>query len=114
ASTNSSQSPPAAIPPRFRAREIWFTGSNTILAPAARAVFAVPSVELLSQTITSLSQPSSENAALASWMAPSERAIIFSSLNAGTTMEIFIEKPLRPLPQLLTGRQRNRHEQTQS
>src|SRR5206468_120823 len=54
ASMNTSQSPEAAEAPLFRAREIWLTGSNTTDAPAARAFSAVRSVELLSQTMTSL------------------------------------------------------------
>src|SRR5687768_18544050 len=35
ASTKTSHSPLAAAAPRLRARAIWFTGSNTTMAPAA-------------------------------------------------------------------------------
>src|SRR6266568_1516841 len=89
ASTNTSQSPVAAEAPLLRAREIWFKGSNTTVAPAARAFSAVRSVELLSQTMTSLSQPSEEKASVAALILRSERAMNFSSLNAGTMIEIF-------------------------
>src|SRR6266496_3310599 len=89
ASTNTSQSPVAAEAPLLRAREIWFIGSNTTVASAARAFSAVRSVELLSQTMISLSQSSEENASVAALILRSERAMNFSSLNAGTMMEIF-------------------------
>src|SRR5438034_26505 len=65
ASTNTSQSPVAAEAPLLRAREIWFIGSNTTVASAARAFSAVRSVELLSQTMSSLSQPKEEKASVA-------------------------------------------------
>src|SRR5262245_16866688 len=89
ASTNTSQSPVAAEAPLLRAREIWFTGSNTTVASAARAFSAVRSVELLSQTMSSLSQPSDVKAAVAALIRRSDRAMNFSSLNAGTMIEIF-------------------------
>src|SRR5204863_1944061 len=56
ASTKRSQSPDAAAAPALRAREIWLSGSNTTCAPAARATSAVRSVELLSQTMSSVDQ----------------------------------------------------------
>src|SRR2546427_9268087 len=89
ASTNTSQSPVAAEAPLLRAREIWFTGSNTTVASAARAFSAVRSVELLSQTMISHCQPSEEKAAVAALILRSERAMNFSSLYAGTMIEIF-------------------------
>src|SRR5580765_2695391 len=89
ASTNTSQSPVAAEAPLLRAREIWFIGSNTTVASAARAFSAVRSVELLSQTMSSLSQPSAAKASVAALILRSERAMNFSSLNAGTMIEIF-------------------------
>src|SRR6266540_5284288 len=90
ASTNTSQSPVAAAAPVLRAREIWLTGSKTTVAPAARAFSAVRSVELLSHTMISLSQPSKEKAPAAALILRSARAMNFSSLNAGTMTEIFI------------------------
>ena len=49
-----SQSPEAAAAaPALREREIRLTGSKTTWAPASRAMRAVASVELLSQTTTS-------------------------------------------------------------
>src|SRR5258705_379888 len=89
ASTNTSQSPDAAEAPLLRAREIWFTGSKTTVASAARAFSAVRSLELLSQTIISFSQPSEEKASVAALILRSARAMNFSSLNAGTMIEIF-------------------------
>src|SRR5436190_5126430 len=89
ASTNTSQSPVAAEAPLLRAREIWFIGSNTTVASAARAFSAVRSVELLSQTMISFSQPSEQKASVAALILRSERAMNFSSLNAGTMIEIF-------------------------
>src|SRR2546427_2244121 len=89
ASTNTNQSPVAAEAPLLRAREIWFIASNTTVASAARAFSAVRSVELLSQTMISLSQPSEEKASDAALILRSERAMNFSSLNAGTMIEIF-------------------------
>src|SRR5437762_4952455 len=86
---NTSQSPVAAEAPLFRAREIWFSGSKTTVAPAARAFSAVRSVELLSHTMISLSQPGAEKAPVAALILRSERAMNFSSLNAGTMTEIF-------------------------
>ena len=58
ASTKISQSPVAAAAPVLRARAIWLMGSNTTLAPAARANCAVASLELLSQTTISEVHPS--------------------------------------------------------
>jgi hypothetical protein len=52
----------------LRARAIWFTRSKTTSAPAAAAIAAVPSVELLSQTISSDDQPASPNADIAARM----------------------------------------------
>src|SRR5881397_774274 len=89
ASTNTSQSPVAPEAPLLRAREIWFIGSNTTVASAARAFSAVRSAELLLQTMISLSQPSAEKASVAALILRSERAMNFSSLNAGTMIEIF-------------------------
>src|SRR5688500_20161644 len=57
ASTNSSQSPEAHDAPVLRARPIWLIGSKTTIAPASAAISLVRSVELLSQTISSLPQP---------------------------------------------------------
>ena len=84
-----SQSPVAPRAPVFRARLIWFTGSKTTVAPAARAMSAVRSVELLSQTTISLSHPSEAKAARAASMLRRVSPRSFSSLNAGMTMEIF-------------------------
>src|SRR2546427_7842900 len=89
ASMNTSQSPVAAEAPLLRAREIWFIASNTTVASAARAFSAVRSVELLSQTMISLCQPSEEKASAAALILRRERAMNFSSLNAGTMIEIF-------------------------
>ncbi len=89
ASTKMSQLPVAAATPALRAREIWFTGSNTTVAPAARAISAVRSVELLSQTINSVSQPIFANAAAADLILASDSPSSRSSLNAGMTIEIF-------------------------
>src|SRR5881392_3170163 len=94
ASTNTSQPPVASEAPLLRAREIWFIGSNTTVASAARAFSAVRSVELLSQTIISLSQPSEEKASVAALILRSERAMNFSSLNAGTMTEILMMRSL--------------------
>ena len=47
ASMNTSHSPVAARAPASRARPIWFTGSKTTVAPAARATADVPSVSSL-------------------------------------------------------------------
>ena len=58
-------------------------------APAARAISAVRSVELLSQTISSNSQPRCVKAAAAVLICASDVPSSLSSLNAGTTMEIF-------------------------
>jgi len=74
----------------LRARLIWFTGSKTTRAPAARAISAVRSVELLSQTINSDAQPRRSNASMAARMVGSVSGSSRSSLNAGTTTEIFI------------------------
>ncbi len=68
ASTKTSHDPTAAAAAALRAREIWFTGSKTTRAPWARAMAAVPSLELLSQTISSLVQPRDSNTAVAFWM----------------------------------------------
>src|SRR3954462_251295 len=91
ASTNTSQSPRAARAPVLRAREIWFTGSNTTSAPASRAIAAVRSMELLSHTMSS----ASSNAVMAARIAASEAARTFSSLKAGTTTETFKLPPLQ-------------------
>ncbi len=90
ASMNTSHSPPAARIPALRAREIWFTGSKTTRAPAARAISAVPSLELLSQTTSSHAQPRASNAAAAARMLARDAASSPSSLNAGTITETFI------------------------
>src|SRR5215470_6152537 len=89
ASTNTSQSPLARAAPALRARAIWLTGSNTTIAPSARAMSAVPSVELLSQTIVSVGQPRASNATAAARTLASVAGSSFSSLNAGMTTEIF-------------------------
>src|SRR5947208_8844477 len=91
---NTSQSPVAAEAPLFRAREIWLSGSKTTMAPAARAFSAVRSVELLSQTMISLSQPNAEKVSVAAMILRKARAMYFSSLNAGTMTEIFIVSSL--------------------
>ena len=89
ASVKTSQSPEAAAAPLFRAREIWLIGSNTTLAPCWQATSAVRSVELLSHTISSLSQPRSAKTACAVRMPRRAWGRSFSSLNAGTMTEIF-------------------------
>lgn len=89
ASINSSQSPVATDAPQFRAREIWLIGSKTTLAPAATAISAVRSVELLSQTINSHSHPRATNPSAASVNARRFSPNSFSSLKAGTTTETF-------------------------
>src|SRR5580704_7643129 len=58
-------------------------------SPSALASSPVLSEELLSQTIISCSQPISEKVIAALRMHFNERSISFSSLKAGTTMEIF-------------------------
>src|SRR6185436_17137044 len=58
-------------------------------APAPRANSAVRSVELLSHTINSISHPSRLKRSPAARMLPSVARMSFSSLNAGTMMEIF-------------------------
>lgn len=90
ASMNSNQSPWAAAAPELRARPIWLTGSKTTVAPAARAMAGVWSVELLSQTISSESQFAVVNAERAWLMAARVWASKRASLKAGTTTEIFI------------------------
>ena len=70
----------AAAAPVFRARPIWLIGSKTTAAPPARATSAVRSVELLSQTMISLSQPRSVNAVRAACTARSVAGNSFSSL----------------------------------
>jgi hypothetical protein len=80
ASMKSSHSPVAAAAPQFRARAIWLIGSNTTRAPSARAISAVRSVELLSHTINSVSQPRSRKADAAAWMLRNEAPSSFSSL----------------------------------
>ena len=84
-----SQSPDAAAAPEFRARAIWLIGSKTTLAAAARAISAVLSVELLSQTMSSVSQPRLRKAGKAAlmWRRVSPRRR--SSLKAGMMTEIF-------------------------
>jgi len=72
----------------LRAREIWLCGSNTTRAPAARAISAVRSVELLSQT-TSSQPPAASKARAAALMFSSVPASSRSSLNAGTTTDSF-------------------------
>src|SRR5688572_30981790 len=86
---NSSQSPEAHHAPVLRARPIWLIGSKTTIAPAAAAISAVRSLELLSHTISSISQPAAANADDAALIAASDRGSRRSSLNAGTTIEIF-------------------------
>src|SRR6266849_6599778 len=90
ASTKKIQSPPAQAAPALRARPIWLTGSNTTCVPKPFAISAVRSVELLSHTISSDSQPSRANPSMAARMLESEPGSNRSSLNAGTTTEIFI------------------------
>src|SRR5712691_7709667 len=90
ASTKKIQSPPAQAAPALRARPIWLTGSNTTCAPAPFAISAVRSVELLSHTISSDFQPSRANPSIAARTLESEPGSSRSSLNAGTTTEIFI------------------------
>lgn len=85
-----NHSPVATDAPRLRARPIWFTGSNTTVAPPARASSAVRSVELLSHTTSSTSQPSRVKPAVAARMLANVAAMSFSSLKAGTITEIFI------------------------
>src|SRR5262245_57897888 len=88
ASMKISQSPEAAAAPQFRARAIWFCDSNTTVAPAARAISPVRSVELLSHTINSLSHLRHANDWVADWIARRESPINRSSLNAGMTIEM--------------------------
>src|SRR5437016_1132519 len=90
ASTKKIQSPPAQAAPVLRARPIWLTGSNTTCAPRPVAISAVRSVELLSHTISSDFQPSRANPSMAARTLESEPGSSRSSLNAGTTTEIFI------------------------
>src|SRR5437773_8811285 len=90
ASTKKIQSPRARAAPVLRARPIWLTGSNTTCAPAPFAISAVRSVELLSHTISSDSQPRRAIPSMAARMLESEPGSNRSSLNAGTTTEIFI------------------------
>src|SRR5882762_6207154 len=90
ASTKKIQSPSARAAPVLRARPIWLTGSNTTSAPPASAICAVRSVELLSHTISSDRQPSRSNPSMPARMLESELGSNRSSLNAGTTTEIFI------------------------
>ena len=54
------------------ARPIWLIGSKTTIAPAAAAISPVRSVELLSQTTTSVVQPAAANADEAALMAASD------------------------------------------
>jgi hypothetical protein len=86
---NTSQSPVAAAAPVLRAREIWLIGSNTTRAPAAAAIAAVRSVELLSQTISSADHPACSKATIAARMRRSDSPSNFSSLYAGMTRETF-------------------------
>ena len=88
ASTNTSHSPVDALAAAFRAREIWFTGSNTTLAPWARAIAAVSSDELLSHTTSSLAQPRAANAGSAARMLVSVAPSPPASLKAGTSTEM--------------------------
>src|SRR5437773_8246351 len=90
ASTKKIQSPRARAAPVLRARPIWLTGSNTTCAPAPFAISAVRSVELLSHTISSDSQPRRAIPSMAARMLESEARSNRSSLNAGTTTEIFV------------------------
>src|SRR5438876_12041821 len=90
ASTKKIQSPRARAAPALRARPIWLTGSNTTPAPARFATCAVRSVELLSHTMSSDSQPTRANPSMAARLLESEPGSNRSSLNAGTTTEIFI------------------------
>src|SRR5919106_319316 len=89
ASTKTSQSPVALAAPALRARAIWFTGSKTTIAPAAAAISAVRSVELLLQTINSDDQLTASNACMAARMLLKVSGSRRSSLKAGTTTEIF-------------------------
>src|SRR6478672_8435952 len=83
-----SQSPEAAAAPVLRARPIWLMGSKATSAPASRANSAVRSVELLSQTISSVSQLRRLNAPRFSRIVRSVCLINSSSLKAGTIIEI--------------------------
>jgi hypothetical protein len=89
ASTKINQSPVAAAAPVFRARAIWLMGSKTTWAPAANAISAVRSVELLLQTMISEDQSRSTNTEAAACtclrVSPQSR----SSLKAGIIIEIF-------------------------
>jgi hypothetical protein len=82
----------------LRARPIWFTASNTTRAPPARANSAVPSDELLSHTIVSVSHPRAAQAVAASRRLPNVAPISFSSLYAGTTIDILIRPTLLAFP----------------
>lgn len=85
----SSHCPAAATAPVFLARPIWLIGSKNICAPSARASSAVRSVELLSQTTSSHLSPDASNAAQAAALTDaSEAAMSFSSLKAGTMIEM--------------------------
>src|SRR5579864_8517488 len=90
ASTKISQSPLAAAAPQLRARALWFTGSHTTVAPAARTSSDVRSVELLSHTMSSDCQLRREKAAMAALTWRKDSSINRSSLNAGITTEIRI------------------------
>src|ERR1700693_464492 len=75
-------------------------------APWALAISPVRSEELLSQTMISYSQPTWKNAAAALRMLCNERSMSFSSLKAGTMIEIFTGLLLetRPRSQLTARR----------
>src|SRR6267142_5805701 len=68
------------------------------MAPAARAISAVRSVELLSHTINSTSQLRRVKASDASWISASDAPSSRSSLKAGMTMEIFTPRNVLHLP----------------
>ena len=97
ASMKMSHSPLAARAPASRARPIWLTGSKTTRAPAARPSSAVRSVELLSHTKHSQSQPRAVNADAAAFTAASAAGRSFSSLKAGRTTETRITGGARQL-----------------
>src|SRR6266566_9089046 len=73
-------------------------GSATTVAPAARAISAVRSVELLSQTISSVSHPRCQNCALAAWTRARVSPMSRCSLKAGIMMEI-LKRSTPELPQ---------------
>src|SRR5262249_50892093 len=81
-SMKTTQFPGGTEGSRFRGLEIWLIGSQTTFAPSVSAMLAVRSVELLSQTISSLSHPSVSKAHAAFLIAARQEGSNRSSLKA--------------------------------